>query len=194
MNRKVRLLNVNTIHLSEELTVLIEVAMKLEEAGMHYMLTGSMAMNLYATPRMTRDLDFVVAIASAMVAKLPIVFPETEYYLSIDAASDAVKHSSCFNIIHLNSMLKVDVMVRKNEEYRFVEFSRRQQHMIDGNQIWVASKEDLILSKLDWARDTQSSRQIEDVKNLLSTGYDTEYLNEWATKLQLTDMLILATA
>lgn len=168
--------------------------MKLETAGMNYMLTDSMAMNLYATPRMTRDLDFVVAIAPAMVPRLATIFPESEYYLSTEAANDAVKHFSCFNIIHLHSMLKVDVMVRKNEEYRLVEFSRRQQHTIDGNQIWVASKEDLILSKLDWARDTQSSRQLEDVKNLLSTGYDTEYLNEWATKLQLTDMLILATA
>lgn len=85
-------------------------------------------------------------------------------------------------------------MVRKNEEYRMVEFARRQQHEISGTKIWVASKEDLILSKLDWARESQSPRQIEDVKNLLSTDYDKEYLNQWAKKLQLTDMLTLAIA
>lgn len=168
--------------------------MKLEQAGMPYMLTGSMAMNLYATPRMTRDMDFVVAIAPAMTPKLPSLFPEDQYYLSQTAAEEAVNLSSCFNIIHLDSMLKIDIMVRKNQEYRLLEFSRRQKHEMMGSTIWVASKEDLILSKLDWARDSHSSRQLEDVKNLLSTGYDTTYLHEWAKKLQLNDMLILATA
>ena len=168
--------------------------MKLENAGMHYMLTGSMAMNLYATPRMTRDIVFVVAITPIMVTRLPEIFPEAEYYLSADAATDAVRHFRCFNIIHLKSMLKIDVMIRKNEEYRLLEFSRRQRLTVSGEPIWVTSKEDLILSKLDWARDTQSSRQIDDVKNLLSTGYDQDYINQWAKKLQLTDMLILATA
>lgn len=181
--------------MSEELTVLLEVAMKLESAGMPYMLTGSMAMNLYdATPRMTRELYFVVAIAPAMTSLLPGLFTEDHYYLSFDAATEAVKQTSCFNIIHLETMLKIDIMVRKNEEYRLLEFTRRQQHEMMGSHTWVASKEDLILSKLDWERETRSSRQIDDVKNLLSTGYDHNYLNQWAQKLQPTDMLTLAIA
>jgi hypothetical protein len=180
--------------LSEELTVLIEVALRLEKAGMHYMLTGSMAMNLYATPRMTRDLDFVVAIAPGMVSQLAIIFPEEEYYLSAEAATDAVKRSSCFNIIHLKTMMKIDVMVRKNEEFRMLEFTRRQRHNVSGEMIWVVSKEDLILSKLEWSLESESTRQIEDVKNLLATGCDQNYINQWAQKLQLTNILTRATA
>lgn len=53
----------------------------------------------------------------------------------------------------------------------------------------MVSKEDLILSKLDWARDSLSTRQIADVENLIATGCDLEYVKAWSAKLNLTDML-----
>jgi hypothetical protein len=180
--------------LSEELTVLFEVAQRLEALGIPYMLTGSMAANLYAAPRMTRDLDLIVEIAPETLERLMEAFPEGDFYLSPQAAAEAVAHSSCFNLIHLATMIKIDIMVRKSAQYRMLEFSRRQLHDIDGHRIWVVSKEDLILSKLDWARDSLSDRQLSDVRNLLATGCDLDYLQTWAKHLQLTDILTRASA
>ncbi len=158
------------------------------------MLTGSMAANVYASPRMTRDLDLVVAIAPDTLERLPEAFPPDRYYLSPEAARDAVDNSTCFNLIHLATMLKIDIMVRKTGEYRLLEFSRRQLHMIEDQPLWVVSKEDLILSKLEWARESLSGRQLADVRNLLATGCDQPYLKQWANYLQLTDILTQVSA
>jgi hypothetical protein len=180
--------------LTEELTVLFEVVHRLDALGTPYMLTGSMAANVYASPRMTRDLDLVVAIAPDTVERLPEAFPPDCYYLSPEAARAAVDNTTCFNLIHLATMLKIDIMVRKAGEYRLLEFSRRQLHTIEGQPVWVVSKEDLILSKLEWARESLSDRQLADVRNLLATGCDQQYLQQWANYLQLTAILTQVSA
>jgi hypothetical protein len=180
--------------LTEELTVLFDVVRKLDAAGADYMLTGSMAMNLHAMPRMTRDIDLVVVVTNELVDRLPVLFPPHQYYVSEHAARDAVARSSCFNLVHLGTMMKIDIMVRKSDEYRVHEFSRKEPHHIEGQRVFVVSKEDLILSKLDWARESFSERQLSDVKNLLATGCDTPYIQQWAAKLQLTDILTRVSA
>lgn len=158
------------------------------------MLTGSMAANIYAMPRMTRDLDLVVAVSADIPDRLLGIFPLEEYYFAVEAVEEAILNSSCFNLIHLNTMIKIDIMVRKPEPYRIHEFTRRQLHHIQGNPIWVVSKEDLILSKLAWAKESLSEKQLSDVRNLLSTECDHEYLQTWAKHLQLTDILTQASA
>jgi len=175
--------------MSEEISVLLEVAAVLEGAGVHYMLTGSMALNVYAMPRMTRDIDLVAVVALADAARMETLFPPDRFYVSAEAARDAVRHQSSFNIIQLATMTKVDIMIRRREEFRVVEFDRRRRVEIRGTPVWVVSKEDLILAKLDWARDSLSERQLGDVKNLLATGCDLDYVKAWAQRLQLNDML-----
>jgi hypothetical protein len=171
-----------------ELDLLLDVARRLEEAGLEYMLTGSMALNHYAQPRMTRDIDMVVALLLHDLDTLPRIFGD-EFYFSPHAAREAVLHQSCFNVIHNESLIKIDFMIRKREDYRLAEFKRRQRIQILGQPLWIVSKEDLILSKLDWARQSLSERQLSDVENLLATGADMEYLTTWSQKLNLTDML-----
>lgn len=171
-----------------ELDLLLDVAHRLEKAGLDYMLTGSMALNHYAQPRMTRDIDMVIALLLQDLEILPTIFGD-EFYFSPEAAREAILHQSCFNVIHHKSLIKVDFMIRKREDYRLVEFERRQRIEIAGSPLWIVSKEDLILSKLDWARQSQSERQLSDVENLLATGADVEYLKTWSQKLNLTAML-----
>lgn len=171
-----------------ELDLLLDVTRRLEQAGLNYMLTGSMALNHYAQPRMTRDIDIVIALLLQDLEILPRIFGD-EFYFSPEAAREAILHQSCFNVIHHDSLIKVDFMIRKREDYRLVEFERRQRVEILGNPLWIVSKEDLILSKLDWARQSQSQRQLTDVENLLATGFDKTYLQAWSQKLNLTDML-----
>jgi hypothetical protein len=171
-----------------ELDLLLDVTRRLEEAALEYMLTGSMALNHYAQPRMTRDIDIVIALVLRDLEILPRVFG-SDFYFSEEAARGAVLSQSSFNVIHNDSLIKVDFMIRKREDYRLVEFERRQRIEVMGQSLWIVSKEDLILSKLDWARDSQSQRQLSDVENLLATGADKNYLQTWSQKLNLTDML-----
>src|SRR5881275_3130894 len=135
------------------------------------MLTGSMAMNYYAQPRMTRDIDVVVAIKP--------------YYVSKETIRESIERESIFNLIHHQSVIKVDCIVRKQNEYRKVEFERRQKVSILDFTTYLVSKEDLIISKLFWAKDSHSEVQLGDVRNLLATGYDEGYLRRWTRQLGL---------
>lgn len=167
-----------------ELDIIKDISIKFEKLGIPYMLTGSIAMNYYAIPRMTRDIDVVIEISREDVDKFVSEF-DTEFSVSKSAIEEALKYETMFNVIHLESVIKVDCIVRKEGEYRHLEFTRRQKVELKNFSIYIVSKEDLIISKLFWAKDSHSEMQLRDVANLLNTGYDSDYLNAWVNKLQL---------
>ena len=170
--------------MQNELDIVRDVSARLERGGLAYMLTGSMAMNYYAQPRMTRDIDLVIALAPQDTDKVMRLFTP-DYYVSRDAVSSSIAHESMFNLIHQESVIKVDCIVRKDTLYRRVEFERRQRITIEDFSTWITSKEDLILSKLWWAKDSHSEQQLRDVKNLAGTGCDTNYVERWTSELGL---------
>ena len=86
-------------------------------------------------------------------------------------------------------MIKVDCIIRKTADYRRVEFGRRQKISILDFTTFIVSKEDLIISKLVWAKDSHSEVQLSDVRNLLATGYDAAYLRRWTCELRLDSLL-----
>lgn len=174
--------------MATEIDIVRDVSRKLNQAGIGYMLTGTMAMNYYAQPRMTRDIDVVVAIGPNDVERMGSLF-EREYYLSKESMREAISHESVFNLVHHESVIKVDFIVRKQGEYRQVEFERRQKIAILDFTTYIVSKEDLIISKLWWARDSHSELQLGDVKNLLATGFETAYLERWTRALGLNNLL-----
>ncbi|MBN1379477.1 MAG: hypothetical protein JXA04_09605 [Gammaproteobacteria bacterium] len=171
-----------------ELGVLEDVVKRLESAGFEYMLTGSLAMNYYAQPRMTRDIDLIVALTVDDIHRVNEVFAK-DYYIPEETMENAVKNATLFNLIHLDSVVKVDIIVRKADKYRRHEFDRRQTVTIAGFKTRITSKEDLILSKLNWARDSKSEMQLNDVRNLLATYPDMDYIRRWAKELGV-DMLL----
>lgn len=168
-----------------ELDIARDVSRKLDDEGIHYMLTGSFAMNYYAMPRLTRDIDLVIELEDKDAKRFVALF-EDDYYVSRDAVLRAISTESVFNLIHNQSAIKVDCIVRKNNDYRRVEFARRSVVDLKDFSMWIVSKEDLIISKLYWAKDSHSEIQLRDVKNLLQSGYDTEYVENWTRKLGLT--------
>src|SRR5438270_2770212 len=170
--------------MQNELDIVRDVSRRFDRAGIAYMLTGSMAMNYYAQPRMTRDIDLVVALAPADAEKVIDLF-RADYYVSAKAVRDSISSQSIFNLIHNESVIKVDCIVRKNTPYRQAEFDRRQQIEIDNFSTWIVSKEDLIISKLFWARDSGSEVQRRDVRNLVATGCDARYVDGWIRELGL---------
>ena len=164
--------------MTAELDVLRDVSGRLQGAGIPYMLTGSLAMSYYAEPRMTRDIDLVVELGRRDVERVVSLFAP-DYYLSAEAVSEAIRNASMFNLVHVESVVKVDLVIRKDSAYRKHEFTRRREIEVDGFKTWVASREDLILSKLHWAKDSRSEMQLQDVRNLLATSCDWEYLHRW---------------
>ena len=174
--------------MATEIDIVQDVSRKLDQGGIGYMLTGSMAMNYYAQPRMTRDIDVVVAVGLNDVERIASLF-EPEYYVSKESMRESITHESAFNLIHHESVIKVDFIVRKQTEYRWVEFERRQKVSILDFTTYIVSKEDLIISKLWWAKDSHSEVQLGDVKNLLATGCDMEYVERWTRELGLNNLL-----
>jgi len=170
--------------MSEELEVLTEVARRLEKAGIAYMITGSIAANFYTVPRMTRDIDIVVELLEPDIGRFIPLF-ENDYYMEPATVGEAVRNKGMFNLIHDQYIIKIDFVVRKDTPYRRREFSRRKKIPVDDQDLYVVSPEDLILSKLDWAKDSRSEVQLNDVRNLLKSvkGLNRSYLARWAKAL-----------
>jgi len=170
--------------MSEELELLKEVARRLDGTGIAYMITGSTAANFYAVPRMTRDIDIVVELSERDIGKFILAF-EKDHYLEPETVREAVKNKGMFNLIHDQYIIKVDFVVRKDTPYRRREFSRKKKISVDGENLYIVAPEDLILSKLVWAKDSKSEIQLRDVQNLLQSvkGLDRRYLARWGKQL-----------
>jgi predicted nucleotidyltransferase len=167
-----------------ELDIVRDVSKRLDDAGIGYMLTGSIVMNYYAEPRMTRDIDLVIALLPEDARRIVQLFSQ-DYYVSREAVDSSIKHQSMFNLIHNESIIKVDCIVRKRSGFRLNEFERRRRVKLRDFETWIVSKEDLILSKLYWAKDSRSEFQLRDVKNLVSTGCDRDYIQRWTDELDV---------
>ncbi len=172
--------------MTEELEVLAVVTGRLEAAGIAYMVTGSVAANCYAVPRMTRDIDIVVDLAAADADRVLELF-RADFYVDPGAVREAVAARGAVNLIHQDFVLKVDLIVRKDTEYRRTEFARRRRARLGVVDVVIVAPEDLIISKLDWARDTRSEMQLGDVRNLLRSvpDLDRDYLARWTAHLGL---------
>ena len=171
-----------------EIDVMRDISRRFDQTGINYMLTGSMAMNYYAQPRMTRDIDIVIAITHEDVERVGTLF-RPDYYVSEKNIRESLDQESIFNLIHQESVIKVDCIIRKESEYRRLEFERRQKIPILDFATFIVSKEDLIILKLFSAKDSHSEIQLGDVKNLLATGYDASYLQRWTRELELDNLV-----
>lgn len=172
--------------MSEELEILKTVCQRLKDAGIPYMITGSIAANLYAVPRMTRDIDIVIEVKREDANRLLEIFKD-DFYIDMGSVTEAIEKRGMFNIIHNEYVFKIDFIIRKDSPYRELEFKRQQNVQIEGVEISVVSIEDLILSKLVWARDSLSETQLGDAGNLLETAknIDMRYLEKWVKILGL---------
>ena len=158
----------------------------LDQNHIPYMLSGSIALGIYTVPRMTRDIDFVIHLEAKNLDLFVESFKEG-FYCDKDAIKDAmIGPVKMFNIIDHESGYKADFVVLKDDPYRQEEFSRRQKVTYIGKTIYVVSPEDLLISKLIWIQDYQSSLQIEDIKSLvIIEGLDWDYISKWIKQLKL---------
>ncbi|HEY3449027.1 MAG TPA: DUF6036 family nucleotidyltransferase [Myxococcales bacterium] len=184
-----------TLDSNEQLDLLFDLCGRLDRLGIAYMVSGSMALGFFASPRMTRDVDLVVDLEERHVGPLCAALPDFEH--DPEEIREAVRTRRMFNVIHSDKVLKFDLIVRKEAPYRVEEFSRRQQLAVGARKLWVVSPEDLLLSKLAWGKPSQSEVQLRDVRELLassSLALDWGYLERWARDLDVSDFLEKARA
>jgi len=176
--------------MDEQLEFMKLIASRLDSVGIPYMMTGSMAMAIYSIPRMTRDIDLVIELQFIDIDKIVNLFSK-DCYIDRDSVSQAVNSHSIFNIIHNEWVVKADFIIKKNEEYRREEFSRRQQIVIEDTIVFVVSVEDLVLSKLIWGKESRSDLQLSDVRQMISniSGLDWKYMMKWAAVLGVDTLL-----
>lgn len=180
--------------LAQEAT--LTVARALESLGIDYLIGGSMAAIAHGVIRMTNDVDLVADIGFHHVERLAAML-EPAYYLERDSIRDAIRRSSCFNLIHLASMFKVDVYLRRARRFDDVQFARRVQASLSGrpeHAAQFASAEDTILAKLEWFRlgGLVSERQWSDVLGLLKVQagrLDLAHLRRESALMGLDDLL-----
>lgn len=157
---------------------------KANDLAIEYMVTGSFAMSAYGEIRFTRDIDIVIQITERDVDRIFGKF-ESEYYISDESIRNAIARKSMFNVISHAHGGKVDCIVMKDNEFARESFGRRWKASVSGIEFWATTKEDLIIAKLNWARDSHSEMQIRDIANLTSSEYDSTYVSEWVERLDL---------
>jgi hypothetical protein len=168
--------------------VFLAMTAALNQASIPYMVVGSFASNLYGTGRATQDIDVVVSATSGQIQGLLKYFPSADYYFSLDAALEACRHKSMFNILDMQRGWKIDIIFEKPSAYHQQAFQRRAAAEIEGVPLFAATAEDTIISKLEWGKRGESSRQIEDVAGILTVQeerLDYVYIEKWVHELGL---------
>ena len=181
---------------TEQTEVNLLVVRAFDSLRIPYFLGGSMASSVHGIYRATADADFVAAVRPHHAEPLARLL-QPAFYADVEAIRTAATSSRSFNVIHLDSMLKVDVFAARADPFHLMQMRRRvlQATGPDGQtSIYVASAEDTILAKLQWYRDGGgvSDRQWNDVRGGLKVqgpALDRAYLREWASQLGLTDLL-----
>ena len=172
--------------------VLRRITAALEQTSVAYMLTGSFASAYYGAPRSTQDIDLIVEATTAQLRSFVQSLPVTQYYADADAALQAHRSESMFNVIDLSTGWKIDLIIRKSRPFSREEFRRRVQVALQGIPLFIASPEDVVIAKLEWSKLARSQRQIEDVTAILRIRWETldqSYLDKWSRELKVEEEL-----
>lgn len=168
----------------------------LNRLRVEYFVGGSIASSTYGIARATLDADVVTVLKESHAAELVSALSQ-EYYVDLDAVVEAIRSRSSFNLVHLATMIKIDVFIAKGSAFDDNAFARRREELLgDGVEVavHVSSPEDLVIAKLDWYRagGEISDRQWGDIVGVLkvqSDRIDLRYLVAWSKTLGLEALL-----
>lgn len=167
------------------------IVAELDRVGIPHMLAGSFASSYHGDARTTHDIDLVIDPDRAALDRFVRQLDPERYYVSPEAADEAWRRRGQFNVVFLATGWKVDLILRKDREFSREEFRRRQPAEIEGGRVHVATPEDTIVAKLEWAREGESERQLRDVVGILelrSSALDLAYVERWVHELGLTTL------
>ena len=160
----------------------------LDRSGIAFMVTGSFASSYHGAPRATQDIDLVISATEDQLRSLAAQLPASEYYVHLDAALKAKRREAMFNIVDLATGWKIDFIFRKSRQFSLAEFERRTIVEFEGMHLPIATAEDVLIAKLEWAKAGESQRQIEDAAGILrvrSGNLDEAYIERWVQQLGL---------
>lgn len=175
--------------------LLRRIVVALENAGIPYMLTGSVASSYHGEARASQDIDIVIAPDEPRLRMLLSSLPSSTYYVSEDAAFEALRRRSQFNVIDMANGWKVDMIMRRDRSFSHSEFERRMTVDALGMRLSIATAEDVVVSKLEWAKIGGSERQLEDVAGILrdsEAALDQAYIERWVHDLELQSQWVRA--
>ncbi|SRR5579885_838449 len=180
----------------EPIEVMLIVVGALEKLGIRYLVAGSFASALYGEPRSTRDVDILADVKTEHVHDLEKLL-ESEFNVTVEAIKLALKHKSSFNLIHYQSLFKVDIFIPKERRFDEEELRRRALRVVATDperKVYLATVEDVILAKLDWYRQGNeiSDLQWRDVTGMFKANegrLDLSYMRNMAEDLGLHDLL-----
>ena len=182
---------------SDDLLVAVApVAECLDRLHVRFFVTGSAASSAHGVARASLDVDLVAELEPAHVERFIACLADA-YYIPLDALRVAVTERRSFNLVHLATMFKVDVFVSRRRDYDIVAAERAQLESIDetagAHRLPTATAEDTVLRKLEGFRrgGEVSERQWWDVVGVLKVTRhaDREYLQRWAARLDIADLL-----
>lgn len=175
------------------------LAEALERAGIQYFVGGSVASSVHGAPRFTRDLDVVVDLSEARVPAF-VEAAGPDFDIDEESLREEARRRGSWNIFHVPSMLKIDLFFLKGDPFSANQLARRVSiEITPGKKVYFASPEDTILRKLLWHREgnESSGQQIPDVVAVLKVKrgeLDVDYLDQWAARLGVADLLARARA
>lgn len=180
----------------EPVFITLLVTEVLERLQIPYLIGGSFASTAYGRVRTTQDADIVAKMEPRHVRFL-VQALGGEFYADEIMIHEAIKRNTSFNLIHLQTMFKVDIFIPRARPFDEQQLSRRLERVIDedsGRKAYFASAEDTILAKLEWFRmggevSEQQWRDIKGVLQLQKDKLDVTYLRKWAATLRVSDLL-----
>ena len=182
--------------LSEPLEVTLKVVKAFDQLEIPYLIGGPLASAVHGIVRATLDADLVADIQQSHIVPL-VKLLKNEFYIDAEMILDAIQHASSFNLIHLETMFKVDVFILKQRPFDLNQMQRRVSQSVGDapeERAYFSTAEDIILAKLEWFRagGETSERQWRDILGVLDLQgdrLDFDYLRNWATILSVQDLL-----
>ena len=182
--------------LPEPIAVTVQVTNLLEKLNIPYLLGGSFASAIHGIIRTTQDSDILAEMGKEHISNF-IHALDTDFYIDEGMIVDAIRRRSSFNIIHQESMFKVDIFISRSRPFEKSQLARAlTQQLSENPQAFakVCTAEDIILAKLDWFRlgGETSERQWRDVIGIVKVQrgrLDLGYLKKWAVRLKISDLL-----
>lgn len=178
--------------MTDEERVLLAVVKRLEALGIPYMVAGSVASSHHGRPRSTHDADIVIDPTPAALFDLVRQLVSSGLYADESRARDALRRRTQFNVVDAATGWKVDLILMKERAFSREEFGRRRPaELVEGSRVAVATPEDTILSKLEWARKTGGSeKQMADAAGVREANPDLDiaYVERWAAELGVLDL------